>query len=107
MNISFTIVFIVLAILLAVFDFVIARKAYYSDGETGQHLGIAAFFAGVVTVSYFLSTVVKPPKLMSLFSSIYFLSIDWMLTALVRFVYRFTKFHLQKSAKIILFSVIS
>ena len=101
------IVFAVLSALLAVFDLFCAGQCFRRREQTGRYLGLSALLAGVVTLSYFFSIYTTSRLGMSVASSVYFSCIDWMLVALVRFVYLFTKLHLQKSAKIVRISIIA
>lgn len=98
---SLTVYFIV-AVLLALFDFYYGYLAFRRDGGTGTYLGLAAFCAGIVTLSYMYS-VFTPSRLgFSIASSVYFSGIDWMLVFLVRFAYRFTKSHLVRRNRLVI-----
>lgn len=99
--------FAVLAALLAVFDFYFANQSFRQPEEIGRYLGLSALLAGVVTLSYYFSIRTGSYLRVSVASSIYFSCIDWMLVSLVRFVYLFTRLHLQKSAKIIRAGIIT
>ena len=101
MNLTFPVVYAFLCILLATLDFLVAFKSLQKAEESGRYLGLSSLCAGLVTLSYFLSVIVKSRQTMSIMSSLYFLLIDWMLVALARFVYRITRTHLQRSARII------
>ena len=101
MSMTFPVIYAILSVLLAALDFLVAYKSLQKTEEIGRYLGLSALCAGLVTLSYFLSVIAGSRQLMSVMSSLYFLLIDWMLVALARFVYRFTRTYLQHSARII------
>ena len=101
MNSAYMTVFTVLAVLLTVVDFNYCRQAYLKTGKIAQYLGLSSFAAGAVTASYLVSLLAGSYTVMSVASSIYFASIDWMLVSLVLYAYHFTQMHLNWGAKLI------
>ncbi len=98
MNNSYTLVFTILAILLAIVDFNYCWKAYkMPGGDLVRYLGLSALFAGVTTASYLLSLLARTSVVMSVCSSIYFVGIDFMLVCLLRFTYRITRTKLERN----------
>ena len=81
MNSAYMTVFTVLAVLLTVVDFNYCRQAYLKTGKIAQYLGLSSFAAGAVTASYLVSLLAGSYTVMSVASSIYFASIDWMLVS--------------------------
>ena len=91
--------YIVVAVMLAAIDFFYGHKAFQKDEPFGRYLGISAFAAAVVTLSYMVSIQTRTQLIVSVSSSIYFSGIDWMLVSLVHFVYSFTENHtIRRSA---------
>lgn len=107
MGVNLTVLYAVLTILLTIADFVVAWQAFQKPEEIGKHLGLAALCAGIVTLSFLTSLWAKSYRGMSLASSIYFIFIDWMLVAVARFVYRYTRIYLNRKVKIIRISMMS
>jgi len=101
MNSAYMTVFTVLAVLLTVVDFNYCRQAYLKTGKIAQYLGLSSFAAGAVTASYLVSLLAESYTVMSVASSLYFASIDWMLVSLVLYAYHFTQMHLNWGAKLI------
>ena len=100
MELSFMTLFIVLSVLLILADFRFCYLAYQKSEERARYLGLTAFGAGVVTLSYLISVLSTSYLLMSVSTSIYFMCIDWMLISLIFFVYRFTRMHMEQWAKV-------
>lgn len=101
MESAYSVTYTVLAVLLTVFDVYCACLSFRKNEPIGFYLGLSGLFGAIVTFSYLISVRTVSYLNMSVASSIYFACIDWMLVALVRFVYLFTQSHLQKSAQII------
>ena len=92
-------VFAALAVLFAAFDFSCAHNSFRQPEEIARYLGLSAMLAGIVTLAYFYSIYARSYRYMSVASSVYFACIDWMLVALVRFVYLYTRMDRQKIAR--------
>ncbi len=95
------VVFTFLSLLLAIIDLLYGYQAFRKTEEIGRYLGMAAIAAAVVNVSYLLSLWAGSYRAMSVASSVYFAGIDWMLVALIHFVYRFTGTHMIRSAGLV------
>ena len=91
MKADFISVYTFVSILLAIFNLYYAREAFRRPGKTGRYLGCCALMAMVVNISYLCSILTHDYFRASLFSSIYFISIDWLLISLVTFTARFTE----------------
>ena len=94
-------IYMITAIFLVMIDFEYACKAFRETEELGRYLGFAAGLAGIVTLAYMLSLMTDRYLCTSISSSIYFIGIDWMLVALVHFVYCFTGTHNVKQASLV------
>lgn len=94
---EYTIVFIATFVFFALTNLYIANKAYTKHGPFARRLGRAALLASLINISYVGSILAGTYRRASVFSSIYFISIDWLLIALVRFVMLFTETDEKKS----------
>ena len=99
MNYTNIAVFSVIMVLLAAIDFYYGYKAFQKAEEIGRYLGLASMAAGFVTLSYLLSIRAATYTQSSFMSSLYFAGIDWMLIALLHFIYRFTGLIDRKGTK--------
>ena len=79
------IIYSVIALGFSVFDFVMAFFSLKKPEKIGKALGLAAAFAGITTLSYLVSLTVKSPLMVSVASSVYFASIDWLLVSMAWF----------------------
>ena len=91
MNEIFLDCYIKISILIAVIDIVLAVKSIQKNNMTGRYLGYACAGAAVVDISYLISILNDSYLCMSITSSIYFVSIDFMLIWLLIFTVYFTK----------------
>ncbi len=80
-----------LSVLIAVADILIAVGAFKKNKTTGRFLGFACLEAAVVDISYLVSILTDNDMLISVMSSIYFVSIDIMLVCLLIFTLYYTK----------------
>lgn len=96
-----SITYSLISLLLAAADVWIAKQAFKKNGKTGKYLGRACLFAAVVDLSYLVSVLSKSYFIVSLFSSIYFASIDWMLICLLGFVGYYTRTPMNRANKTI------
>ena len=63
-----------------------AGKTISRPEPTGKYFGITCILAALVSFSYVISILLQEKILVSLFSSIYFAAIDWMLVFLLSYV---------------------
>ena len=83
--------YIVVSVLIAAVDGYLAFIAFRKRTPQGFYLGAACVGAAVVDVSYLISILGDSYLLMSMMSSIYFVTIDIMLLCLLMFTVYFTK----------------
>ncbi len=93
MNGSVVTAFCIVSVLLAWIDLTISRRALAKTTEVGNYLAFSGIAAALVTLSYLLSVLSTDYFRASLSSSIYFMSIDWLLIFLVHFVMLITRRH--------------
>ena len=91
MNDSVVTAFCIVSVLLAWIDLSISRRALSKATEMGNYLAFSGIAAALVTLSYLLSVLSVDHFRVSLSSSIYFMSIDWLLIFLVHFVMLITR----------------
>ena len=91
MNAMFLDYYIMISILIALVDAVLAIKSFQKNKTTGRFLGHACTGAAVVDISYLVSILNDDYLCMSVMSSIYFVTIDVMLLCLLVFTGYFTK----------------
>lgn len=94
---EYMIVFVATFVFFALTNLYISNKAYARHGPFARRLGRAALLASLINISYVASILAGTYRRASVFSSIYFISIDWLLIALVRFVMLFTETDEKKS----------
>ena len=99
MNAMFLHIYIIISVLIALTDAVLAVKALRKNRDTGRYLGYACIGAAVVDLSYLVSILNDNYFCMSVMSSIYFVTIDVMLLCLLIFTVYFTKGRFAKGAK--------
>ena len=83
--------YILVSIVIAITDVVLAIKSAQKNVTTGRYLGLACVGAAVVDISYLVSILSGDYFCVSVMSSIYFVSIDFMLVCLLIFTVFFTK----------------
>ena len=91
MNEMFLDIYGKISILIAVIDVILARKSFRKNKTTGRYLSFACIGAAVVDISYLVSILADNYLCMSVMSSIYFVTIDFMLLCLLIFTVYFTK----------------
>ena len=91
MNAMFLDYYIMISILIALVDAVLAIKSFQKNKTTGRFLGHACTGAAVVDISYLVSILNDDYLCMSVMSSIFFVTIDVMLLCLLVFTVYFTK----------------
>ena len=89
-------IYIIVAVALALVNVQIARLSFRRSGEIGRFLGYSALLAAVINITYLCSALIHTYIYVSIFSSIYFICIDWFLIALVHFVILYTNTTRQK-----------
>lgn len=99
MNATFLDIYIVISIIIALIDAMLAFKSFRKNKTTGRYLGFACAGAAVVDISYLVSILSESYMLMSVMSSIYFVTIDVMLLNLLVFIVYFTKGRFTKLGK--------
>lgn len=83
--------YIVISIIIAATDILLAVKSFKKNKTTGRFLGFACVGAAIVDISYLISIISDSYMCMAAMSSIYFISIDFMLVSLLIFTVYFTK----------------
>lgn len=83
--------YIVISIIIAATDILLAVKSFEKNKTTGRFLGFACMGAAIVDISYLISIISDSYMCMAIMSSIYFISIDFMLVSLLIFTVYFTK----------------
>ena len=83
--------YIVISIVIAATDILLAVKSFKKNKTTGRFLGFACMGAAIVDISYLISIISDSYMCMAVMSSIYFISIDFMLVSLLIFMVYFTK----------------
>ena len=93
--------FILVSVLLALFDFYYARKSFRQKEKFSKYLGYCGLCSGVVCLAYLASILTTNYLLASIMASIYFACIDWLLICLLHFVYQYTGMHENKVTKVL------
>lgn len=88
--------YIIISVLIAFTDMWLSVKSFRKNSNTGRYLAFACAGAAVVDISYLVSITCESYRLMSVMSSIYFVSIDFMLASLLAFTVYFTKGNFSK-----------
>ena len=101
MNAMFLDGYMVVSIIIALLDAILAIKSLRKNRCTGRFLGYACAGAAVVDLSYLISILNDEYLCMSIMSSIYFVMIDVMLLCLLVFTVYFTKGRFTKIGKTI------
>ena len=83
--------YLLISILIAIVDIILGVKSFKKNKSTGKYLGFTCFIAAVVDISYLISILNDNYLCMSIMSSIYFISIDFMLICFLIFTIYFTK----------------
>lgn len=83
----------ILFLSVAIVDFIIAMEIFRKDMKHSRKVGYAMCFAMLTTLFYLFAISTEKYFFSSLFSSLYFISIDYILVFLLRFVLEFTRFH--------------
>ena len=89
-------IYVFLSIIIAATDIILAMKSIKKNKTTGRFLGLACIGAAIVDISYLISIISDSYMAMSVMSSIYFVSIDYMLVCLLIFTVYFTKGRFSK-----------
>jgi len=83
--------YIVISIIIAVTDVLLSVKSMKINNKTGKVFGYTCMGAAIVDVSYLISIISDSYMSMAFMSSLYFVSIDYMLVCLLVFTVYFTK----------------
>lgn len=94
--------YIYISILIAITDVILSIKSSQKNATTGRYLGWACAAAALVDVSYLVSILSRDYFVVSVMSSLYFISIDVMLVCLLVFTEYFTKNKFSRFTKIAL-----
>ena len=89
----------IISILIALIDGILAVKSLQKKTPAGRYLGLACVGAAVVDISYLISILNDDYLCMSLMSSVYFVTIDFMLLCLLEFAVYFTRGSYTKTGK--------
>ena len=89
-------IYVFLSIIIAATDIILGMKSIKKNKTTGRFLGLACIGAAIVDVSYLISIISDSYMAMSVMSSIYFVSIDYMLVCLLIFIVYFTEGRFSK-----------
>lgn len=89
-------IYVFSSIIIAAMDIILAMKSIKKNKTTGRFLGLACIGAAIVDISYLISIISDSYMAMSVMSSIYFVSIDYMLVCLLVFIVYFTKGRFSK-----------
>lgn len=100
MNEAILNVYVVLSIIIAVTDVFLGVRSFKKNRMTGRALGYACIGAAIVDISYLVSIISDSYMTMSIMSSVYFISIDYMLVCLLVFTVYFIKGHFSKYGKV-------
>ena len=92
-------IYVKVSILIAVIDVFLAWQSFRKDKTTGRYFSFACVGAAVVDISYLVSILANDYLYMSVMSSIYFITIDFMLLCLLIFTVYFTKGKFGKLGK--------
>lgn len=84
------------SIIIAATDIILGMKSIKKNKTTGRFLGLACIGAAIVDISYLISIISDSYMAMSVMSSIYFVSIDYMLVCLLIFIVYFTEGRFSK-----------
>ena len=99
MNEVFLDCYIRFSVLIALIDIILSVKSIQKNKNTGRYLGCACAGAAVVDISYLISILNDSYFCMSIMSSVYFVSIDFMLVCLLIFAVFFTKGQFSRQGK--------
>ena len=87
----FLMFYAIFSCMIAAIDLYVAGKSRQAGGDKGIWLSRTAVFCAAVDLTYLVSISSTNYFTVSLFSSLYFISIDWLLICLLRFISIFTK----------------
>ncbi len=93
-------VYVILSIIIAATDVFLGVRSFKKNRTTGRALGYACIGAAIVDISYLVSIISDSYMTMSVMSSIYFISIDYMLVCLLVFTVYFIKGHFSKYGRV-------
>ena len=82
MNRFFLDCYIGISVVIAAIDSILAIKSFQKETATGKYLAFACACAALVDISYLISILTDSHLCMSVMSSVYFITIDFMLLQL-------------------------
>lgn len=91
MNRFFLDCYIGISVVIAAIDSILAIKSSQKQTATGKYLAFACACAALVDISYLISILTGSHLCMSVMSSVYFVTIDFMLLGLLAFTAHFIK----------------
>ena len=91
MNRFFLDCYIGISVVIAAIDSILAIKSSQKQTATGKYLAFACACAALVDISYLISILTDSHLCMSVMSSVYFVTIDFMLLGLLAFTAHFIK----------------
>lgn len=102
---TYLMIYTVVALCLAIFDFSIAIRAFRKPERIAKALGLCAVFAGEITLAYVLSVNTTNALWVSVASSFCFAGIDWMLAVLMFFALLMTKLYTRRVTRTVMWTV--
>lgn len=99
MNRFFLDCYIGISVVIAAIDSILAIKSSQKQTATGKYLALACACAALVDISYLISILTDSHLCMSVMSSVYFVTIDFMLLGLLAFTLHFIKGRFSKTTR--------
>ena len=99
MNRFFLDCYISISVVIAAIDSILAIKSSQKQTATGKYLALACACAALVDISYLISILTDSHLCMSVMSSVYFVTIDFMLLGLLAFTLHFIKGRFSKTTR--------
>ena len=94
---GYTYMYGAMSILFVILDIVLARRGFKTNkGDLSRHLGFACLSGALVQVAYLVSVSMDNYLVMSIASTVYFLSIDFMLRFALLYVLTFAQGSLKR-----------
>lgn len=91
MNNSAITIFLIISFITIGIDTLVAIKSLEKNTELGMTLGHTVICATIVCATYFMSVMSTDHIFFAIWSSIYFVAIDWMLVFMVSFTIHYTR----------------
>jgi hypothetical protein len=87
---GFGLAYSIFTIIVVIIDLYVSYRSYRRGGLEGKYLSWCSALAAFIALSYLVSILAKNYLVMSVMSSIYFVSIDWLLVMMIRFITIYT-----------------